>query len=292
MKRSRFGITPRKGGAFTLIELLVVIAIIAILAAILFPVFAQAREKARATACLSNTKQLGLGLMQYTMDYDGVYPARQYPGKSGAWPYPQIADILNPYTKSGGRPTPTSSSGRGGVWQCPSAAAPDQNWQVGVNSSVLPDAEAPWNNLGGYDDKGSSLTESMVPNFSDIIVFVDKGANSGVDNWMEFTSDQWGYTDAGLCSSGGGSTCVLKTTGEDEGKTGQGALVKGVGDCDLLATGTQNWNWDRSCFIRPRYRHNGTSNMTFMDGHAKAMVKGQVKFSRNLHIETVHGAKG
>jgi prepilin-type N-terminal cleavage/methylation domain-containing protein/prepilin-type processing-associated H-X9-DG protein len=60
--------------AFTLIELLVVIAIIAILAAILFPVFAQAREKARQAACLSNTKQIGLGLMMYTQDWDSTYP--------------------------------------------------------------------------------------------------------------------------------------------------------------------------------------------------------------------------
>jgi len=60
--------------AFTLIELLVVIAIIAILAAILFPVFAQAREKARQTSCLSNQKQIGLALMQYMQDYDGVVP--------------------------------------------------------------------------------------------------------------------------------------------------------------------------------------------------------------------------
>src|SRR5690606_36200012 len=59
---------------FTLIELLVVIAIIAILAAILFPVFARARENARRTSCLSNVKQIGLGVMQYVQDYDEMYP--------------------------------------------------------------------------------------------------------------------------------------------------------------------------------------------------------------------------
>src|ERR1700744_1312610 len=63
-----------KRNAFTLIELLVVIAIIAILAAILFPVFAKAREKARQTSCLSNEKQMGLGFMQYVQDFDETFP--------------------------------------------------------------------------------------------------------------------------------------------------------------------------------------------------------------------------
>lgn len=62
----------RKANAFTLIELLVGSAIIAILAAILFPVFAQAREKARSASCLSNMKQLGLALNMYQQDYDGT----------------------------------------------------------------------------------------------------------------------------------------------------------------------------------------------------------------------------
>src|SRR5205809_1542571 len=67
-----------KRTGFTLIELLVVIAIIAILAAILFPVFAQARESARKTACLSNCKQLGTGAMMYVQDYDEMYPCNSW----------------------------------------------------------------------------------------------------------------------------------------------------------------------------------------------------------------------
>ena len=64
--------------AFTLIELLVVIAIIAILAAILFPVFAQAREAARQTSCLSNTKQFAVATIMYVQDYDETYPMAYY----------------------------------------------------------------------------------------------------------------------------------------------------------------------------------------------------------------------
>jgi prepilin-type N-terminal cleavage/methylation domain len=77
---------PRRhgAGAFTLIELLVVIAIIAILAAILFPVFAQAREKARQASCLSNFKQTALGILQYTQDWDEAFPAGTLP-HGGQW---------------------------------------------------------------------------------------------------------------------------------------------------------------------------------------------------------------
>jgi prepilin-type N-terminal cleavage/methylation domain-containing protein/prepilin-type processing-associated H-X9-DG protein len=70
--------TNARSRAFTLIELLVVIAIIAILAAILFPVFAKAREKARQASCMSNVKQIGLGLLQYYQDYDEVVPQVAY----------------------------------------------------------------------------------------------------------------------------------------------------------------------------------------------------------------------
>jgi len=90
---------PRKiTHAFTLIELLVVIAIIAILAAILFPVFAQAREAARQSSCMSNMKQIGIGLMMYETDYDEQYPPSQL-GPDNAhlisWPV-----LMQPYIKN------------------------------------------------------------------------------------------------------------------------------------------------------------------------------------------------
>jgi prepilin-type N-terminal cleavage/methylation domain-containing protein len=71
-KRNHQRLTGKTG--FTLIELLVVIAIIAILAAILFPVFARARENARRSSCLSNMRQIGVGILQYNQDYDEYYP--------------------------------------------------------------------------------------------------------------------------------------------------------------------------------------------------------------------------
>src|ERR671914_167689 len=70
LRRRGYRAAERSAKGFTLIELLVVIAIIAILAAILFPVFARARENARRASCQSNLKQLGLGIMQYSQDYD------------------------------------------------------------------------------------------------------------------------------------------------------------------------------------------------------------------------------
>jgi prepilin-type N-terminal cleavage/methylation domain-containing protein/prepilin-type processing-associated H-X9-DG protein len=116
--------------AFTLIELLVVIAIIAILAAILFPVFAKAREKARQTSCLSNCKQLGLGMMQYVQDYDESYPlvycdlASIPPGCISTrlvW-----GDVIAPYLKN------TQ------IFKCPSATVLDAWPQGQIGTYCLP----------------------------------------------------------------------------------------------------------------------------------------------------------
>ncbi|BDI30276.1 hypothetical protein CCAX7_23270 [Capsulimonas corticalis] len=124
----------RRRGAevgFTLIELLVVISIIAVLAAILFPVFAKVREKARQTSCMSNMKQLGLAIMQYTQDNDDVYPdgwsgqsTDINAGQIKYWPY-----AIFPYVKSYA------------VYQCPDNSH-GTNLAVGylMNNAFLNDA--------------------------------------------------------------------------------------------------------------------------------------------------------
>lgn len=124
--------TAARRTGFTLIELLVVIAIIAILAAILFPVFARAREKARMTTCLSNLKQMGLATMQYTQDYDEKYPAvlmdeGVHDVATAHWTY-SVVSALDPYSK-----------GRG-IWACPSTSSEP----IMVNNAPPSMNNVPW----------------------------------------------------------------------------------------------------------------------------------------------------
>jgi prepilin-type N-terminal cleavage/methylation domain-containing protein/prepilin-type processing-associated H-X9-DG protein len=127
-----------RGKGFTLIELLVVIAIIAILAAILFPVFARAREKARQTSCLSNVKQIGLGLLMYAQDFDEALPATyQWYVQGSDWPLYSWRSCINPYVKNAQLHTcPSDASGPGD----PQEPAVFPHVSYGANENVMPGA--------------------------------------------------------------------------------------------------------------------------------------------------------
>lgn len=201
--------------AFTLIELLVVIAIIAILAAILFPVFAQARAKARQTVALSNAKQIATGAAMYTQDYDErfmevyrqhegtdwtVWPANCYVKPNGecyGWytgptdgvkTYPAItpnwASITIPYIKNA--PVFANPSGREGTW-CPATSTDNTGY---IYSNWIADG-------GVYN--GPALKLAAMPRPAELIIMWETGkANwpveeegwNGIDNWDSWCTNQ------------------------------------------------------------------------------------------------------
>ncbi len=226
------GLTPGKRSAFTLIELLVVIAIIAILAAILFPVFAQAREKARQTACLNNTRQIGVGVTMYMEDYDGTAFNCPYPGPSAAAFTPTISvfwtEVIMPYLKNQQ------------VFACPSAEGttgtadyPPVNYNVsyGLNERVL--ARLPWD---APADTPVPVSESMLDAPSQIGIIADTWTDPAV-----------GY---GQIWSSFGCYADLDNNGKRE-----------MYWCSSNPA-TPWWNYGYP-------RHAGGINVVFFDGHVK-----------------------
>ena len=242
--------SPRDNrGAFTLIELLVVIAIIAILAAILFPVFAQAREKARAISCLSNEKQIGLAVAQYNQDYDEKTPngTDQY-GRASGWAWQ-----VYPYVKSTG------------AFKCPDDAAADQDCpSLAMNA-----------NLGGVQGSGSNLASGLSIaqyNSPSKTILLFEVANSKYYHLQDGDPTHKTYPNVsdnvynGNSPSGWGVGSNYDPSGSN-GEANSGATA---GDGKLKnATGWMRNSLQNGMFTSPTGRHQNGSNFLMADTHAK-----------------------
>lgn len=253
---------PKKVGekrisGFTLIELLVVIAIITLLAAILFPVFARARENSRRASCQSNLKQIGLGIMQYRQDYDEKYfiflmGATSYGTGTDDTSFPQSippggtgwVDVVQPYTKSQQ------------LFQCPS-----ERHRAGTDPTSYGYSDYAYNaSIGfGYDSGSgtwsySKLNESSIDFPAQSIMVTDsyRQEDMGYGNAVRTTSAMaWSVGCAGWlnveCNTNGGGSTGRYQFGNRE-------VTNGVAD----ATG-----------LKGPFRHLEGANYLFCDGHVK-----------------------
>ncbi len=255
-----------KHRGFTLIELLVVIAIIAILAAILFPVFAQAREKARQASCLSNEKQIGLAVLMYTQDYDENYP------EGRDW-VDGLTDVnhtwlgfVQPYVKTYaifGCPDDSMAfkkSTAPGTWTSIGQSYTANAYHyTALNGGANAPALGPfgvteaWTGTAFWMDPAPASIASMVHQSDTVMVTEKFASDTNIAGWTMNGLDGW---------DGCVITADIGSPYQDlpDGTRNPGALVNGVDTA-----------WPHGPNGAVTAHHTGNANFVLLDGHVKAM---------------------
>jgi prepilin-type N-terminal cleavage/methylation domain-containing protein len=279
MKRTTRNHLTHKG--FTLIELLVVIAIIAILAAILFPVFAQAKMAAKKVTSLSNLKELTLSVHMYMGDSDDFFPQSEYGSGDNhvTW-----ATAIYPYVKSGDKKVSVlnvdQNFAQTGIFWSPGnprspkpGQASDAQFSYGVHHAIFVDN---FDNQGGACNPG--VSQSDIEASADKIAMMEKGSNQSDWNypWFHDWQQQWVGS---ICNTAGDPSTVYRD-GVDVYTVGS-SVYSPVFDSDCTSASDGAWE----CAAHARYRFAKTAPMSYVDGHAKVMQKGQLKWFKNIWLD-------
>lgn len=257
--------------AFTLIELLVVIAIIAILAAILFPVFAQAKEAAKKTQCLSNVKQINTGFQMYLADNDDIWPLwtnnmNNIPGAGGTFGFTHMfPSLVQPYIKSGTRTTSASGGDLTDIWACPSIKPLFSSFSNTYSYNH-------WT-LGGFSSCARSTAAGVLNNTLPAIC-----TNRTVADYAEFASQEYNTPANGTSLQSPAETIAL-TDGAQLSRPPQYAIAFPTAGMENIAVWGSHQVGRGGPFSRigatvtantQRMLSGRTTNVSYADGHAKS----------------------
>lgn len=263
--------------AFTLIELLVVIAIIAILAAILFPVFAQAKEAAKKTADLSNQKQIGLGATMYSADNDDFFPRNIFFETNAAgttWTKDVTWNVaILPYIKSG---QDVGFGTRGGLW-----VPPGTNVTLGyhVHDRISPSCgNINWGSRLCGNAGPASVSQTQINNLAEKLYITTVGVNPswGWNPGSNMDSSWWWWSAAGTqfnptTNACGGNAWPPRITGPTAG---------------FRCYNKDNNDWPN--WAMPRFRYAGGANIAYADGHAKFSRAEAFNWCRQMYVEGLY----